>query len=222
MYCLMDYILIEPTVTTATMTNIASLFYKSWYRCFSLPSVITSDCNKLFVGHLCQELFNKLKVHLRMSMPVHSETDGSSERSHKMAIESLHHYVNMRQDNWADHLLQVEIAMNNSVNMTTGKSPMELLYGTHLHLIPHPADHKEDDVPAVNEFLDRINESVELLKDRHIIMKTRQAIQANRHRHEEPRYQGWQSNRAGSDWIGSIRASPIRSNIFGLRAIRSH
>ena len=56
---------------------------------------------------------------------------------------------------------------------------MELLYGTHLCLIPHPADHKADDVLAVNEFLKRINESVELSKDRHVIAKTRQAIQAN-------------------------------------------
>jgi len=97
--------------------------------------------------------------------------------------------TNVRQDDWADHLLQVEIAMPNSVNVTTGKSPTELLYGMHLCLIPHPADHKSDDIPGVNQFLDRIDESVELAKDRHVITKTWQAIQANWHHHEEPRYE---------------------------------
>jgi len=42
---------------------------------------------------------------------------------------------------------------------------------------------------VVNEFLNRIDESVELMKDRNVIVKTRQAIQANRHRCEEPRYE---------------------------------
>jgi len=51
MDCLTDYVLIEPTVTTATATDIASLIYKSWYRHFSLPSAITSDHDKLFVSH---------------------------------------------------------------------------------------------------------------------------------------------------------------------------
>jgi len=114
-----------------------------------------------------------------MSMAFHLETDGSSERSNKTAIESLCHYVNARQDNWADHVLQVEIAMNNLVNTMTGTSLTELLYQMHLRLIPHPADHKSDDVPAVNKFLDRIDKSVELMKDCHIIVETWQAIQAN-------------------------------------------
>ena len=107
-----------------------------------------------------------------MSTAFHPETDSSSELSNKMAIESLHHYVNARQDDWADHLLQVEIPMNNSVNAVTGKSPTELLYGMHLHLIAHLANHKSDDVLAVNEVLDRIDESVELSKDCHVIVKT--------------------------------------------------
>ena len=65
-----------------------------------------------------------------------------------MAIESLRHYVNVRQDDWAKH--------------------------------------KSDEVSAVNEFLDSIDESVELSKVRHVIAKSWQAIQANRHCQEEP------------------------------------
>src|SRR5436190_6970010 len=59
-----------------------------------------------------------------MSTSFHPETDGSSQRSNKTMIESLRHYVNLRQSDWADHLIHVEAAMNNSVNATTGKTPL--------------------------------------------------------------------------------------------------
>ena len=124
---LTDYVLIEPTITTATAPEIALLFYKTWYCRFGLSSAITSDHDKLFLSRFWQKLFKKLKVHLRMSTAFHPETDGSSERSNKTAIEALGHYLNTRQDDWSEHLIHVETAMNNSVNATTGKSPMELL-----------------------------------------------------------------------------------------------
>ena len=184
---LTNYVLIEPTTTTATAPDIASLFYKTCYRRFGLPTGITSDRDKLFVSRFWQELFNKLKVHLRMSTAFHPETDGSSERSNKTAIEALRHYVNTRQDDCAEHLIKVEAVMNNSVNATTGRSPTELLYGMHLLLIPHPAD-TSSVIPAITEFLDKINESVQIVKDRHVIAKTRQAIQVNRRRRPEPEY----------------------------------
>ena len=114
-----------------------------------------------------------------MSTAFHPETDGSSERSKKTAIEALHYYVNIQQNDWSEHLMHPEMAMNNSINATTGKSPMELLYGIHVRLIPHPADTCST-IPAVTDFLEKIDESTQLGKDRHTIAKTRQATQANR------------------------------------------
>jgi len=134
-----------------------------------------------------QGLFEKLNIHLRMSTAFHPKIDGSSKRSNKTAIEALRHHVNMHQNDWSQHLIHVEMAMNNSVNATTGISPTELLYGTHLQLVPHPAD-TTSTIPAVTDFLDRISESVQLAKDRHVLAKTRQAIQSNRHRRPEPNY----------------------------------
>ena len=74
-----------------------------------------------------------------------------------------------------------------SLHATTGKSPTELFYGTHVRLIPHPAD-TSSTVPTVTDFLEKIDESVQLAKDRHVIAKTRQATQANRRRRAEPKY----------------------------------
>jgi len=83
--------------------------------------------------------------------------------------------------------MHVETAMNNSINATTGKSPMELLYGIHVRLIPHPAD-THSTIPAITDFLEKIDEFTQLAKDCHTIAKTRQATQANHRRHTEPNY----------------------------------
>jgi hypothetical protein len=77
--------------------------------------------------------------------------------------------------------------MNNSVNATTLKTPTELLYGAPIRLFPAPID-SSSEVPAVTEFLDRIQESLTIAKDQHVIAKTRQTTQANRHRRPEPKY----------------------------------
>jgi uncharacterized protein YuzE len=184
---LTNYCKIEPLKSTATAQNVAELFYRTWYRQFGLPNAITSDRDKLFTSGFWKELFRKIAVHLRMSTSFHPETDGSSERSNKTAIESIRHYVSVRQHDWSEHLIHVELAMNNSVNATTGMTPTELLYGTPIRLVPHPVNTLSE-FPAVTEFLERIDEAVALAQDRHAVAKTRQATQANKHRRADPEY----------------------------------
>jgi len=185
---LVNYVKIEPIHTTATAPDIAKIVYESWYRQFGLPSAITSDRDKLFTSKFWKELHKRIKVDLRMSTSYHPETNGSSERSNKTAIESLRHLVNTRQTDWADHLINVEIHMNNSVNATTGKTPTELLYGVPLKLFPSPRSLLPSDVPAVTDYLERIQDSIAIARDRHAEAKTRQTMYANKKRRKEPEY----------------------------------
>src|SRR5437762_13783461 len=116
-----------------------------------------------------------------MSKSYQPETDGSSERSNKTMIAALRHYVNLRQSDWADHLIHVETAMNNSVNATTGKTPTELVYGTPLRLFPAPNElAKPDlDVPAVSDYIQRIQDNISLARDRHAEAKAKQTTYSN-------------------------------------------
>jgi len=187
---LTDYVKFEPTHSTATAQDIADLVYRSWYRQFGLPRAIASDRDKLFTSKFWKELHKRIRIHLRMSTSYHPETDGSSERSNKTMIEALRHYVNLRQSDWADHLIHVETAMNNSVNATTGKTPTELVYGTPVRLFPSPSDLAKPnlDVPAVSDYIQRIQDNISLARDRHAEAKTRQTTYANRERRQEPEY----------------------------------
>jgi hypothetical protein len=94
---LTNYVRIEPTLSTATAQDIASLVYRTWCRMFGLPHRIVSDRDSLFTSHFWQHLHRLLNIKLKMSTSFHPETDGSSERSNKTAIEALRHYVNRRQ-----------------------------------------------------------------------------------------------------------------------------
>jgi hypothetical protein len=77
--------------------------------------------------------------------------------------------------------------MNNSLNAITRITPTELLYGTLLRLILHPAN-TQFEFSAVTEFLEHIDESVRLAQDQHAVAKTRQATQANKYRRADPEY----------------------------------
>ena len=177
---LTNYCKIEPLKTTATAQDVAELFYHTWYRQFGLPNAITSDRDKLFTSGFWKEIFRKIAVHLRMSTSFHPETDGSSERSNKTAIESVRHYVSVRQHDWSEHLIHIEMAMNNSVTAMTEMTPTELLYGTPVRLVPYPTNTLSE-FPAVTEFIERIDEAVALAQDRHVVAKMRQAMQANKY-----------------------------------------
>jgi RNase H-like domain found in reverse transcriptase/Reverse transcriptase (RNA-dependent DNA polymerase)/Integrase zinc binding domain/Chromo (CHRromatin Organisation MOdifier) domain/Retroviral aspartyl protease/Zinc knuckle len=187
---LTDYVKFEPTHSTATAADIADLVYRSWYRQFGLPKAMTSDRDKLFTSHFWKELHKRIRVDLRMSTSFHPETDGSSEKSNKTMIEALRHYVNLRQSDWADHLIHVEAAMNNSVNATTGRTPTELVYGAPLRLFPSPKDLAKPniDVPAVSDYIQRIQDNIAFARDRHAEAKTKQTTYANKSRREEPAY----------------------------------
>jgi len=80
--------------------------------------------------------------------------------------------------------------MNNSVNATTGKTPTELVYGTPLRLFPSPNEvAKPDlDMPAVSDYIQRIQDNIAFARDRHAEAKTGQTTYANRKRREEPDY----------------------------------
>ena len=187
---LTDYVKFEPTHSTATAADITDLVYRSWYRQFGLPKAMMSDRDKLFTSRFWKELHKRIHVDLRMSTSFHPDTDSSSERSNKTMIEALWHYINLRHLDWADHLIHVEAAMNDSVNATTGKTPTKLVYGAPLQLFPSPRDLAKPnlDVPAVSVYSQCIRDNIAFARDRHAEAKTKQTTYANLKRRAEPDY----------------------------------
>ena len=187
---LTNYVLIEPTYTTATAPDVAHLVYRTWCRRFGLPQRIVSDRDKLFMSGFWKALHKLLGIKIQASTAYHPETDGSSERSNRTAIQALRNYVNRRQTDWADHLIHVETAMNNSVNATTELTPTELLYGTPVRLFPalDRTEVNKTGLPAVSNYVDKISQSISIAKDNHLVAKTVQTRNANKSRRPDPLY----------------------------------
>jgi len=187
---LMDYVKLNPTLSIATVQDITKLVYNCWYHHFGLPKAITSDCEKLFISNFWKELHKRIKVSLRMSTTFDSETDHSSERSNKTMIEAIRHYMYFRYTDLADHLIHVEAVMNNSINATTGKTLIELVFRAPLHLFPSSRDlaKPSQNVPAVSNYIQRIQDNITMARDRHVTIKMKQMTYANSKWCPEPEY----------------------------------
>ena len=104
--------------------------------------------------------------------------------------------------------------MNNSVNATTHQTPTEMLYGTSIRLFPILETPVDTPIPAVADFIERINESVTIAKDNHLIAKTIQTQQANKSRRPEPEYKVGDRVMLDSRNIRRLLKSKNRSDKF--------
>jgi hypothetical protein len=58
--------------------------------------------------------------------------DGQSERCNQTIEIALRYYVSERQDNWADCIDIIQVAIMTSISATTSKTPSELIYGLNI------------------------------------------------------------------------------------------
>ncbi|SGY95245.1 BQ5605_C036g11481 [Microbotryum silenes-dioicae] len=184
---LSGYTRLIPSLAADTAKDIAERFHEGWHRFFGPPTRIVSDRDKLFTSHFWRAYHNLMGTRLTMSTSFHPETDGRSERTNKTAIQALRAVVNKQQNNWVRHLVNIEFAINASVNASTNKSPFEVVLGRSPSLLPTSLN--RPDLPDVSAAKDLIAEWKAVLaevRDALAAAKVRQAEQVNRHRRPEP------------------------------------
>jgi hypothetical protein len=71
-------------------------------------------------------LFAAMGTKLKRSSSYHPQTDGQTERVHRVLEAMLRAYVNKRGSDWAEWLPTVEMSINSSVQEATGKTPFEM------------------------------------------------------------------------------------------------
>ncbi|SGY55487.1 BQ5605_C139g13418 [Microbotryum silenes-dioicae] len=146
-------------------TDVANRFHEGWHRFFGLPQHIVSDSSE----------------HQAATFLVfHPETDGRSEKTNKTAFQILRSLVNREQSSWVECITACEYAINSSVNISTGKTPFELVLGYTPTLAPlAPIDGDE-------ELLALRFQSCEEARDQLAVSKVRQATQANKDHADKP------------------------------------
>ena len=98
-----------------------------------------------------------------MSTAFHPQTDGQTECMNHLLEETLRHYISPNQDNWANHLLLIEFAINNSKQCSIGVSLFSL-NGAKQPCVPVDL-HLKSKVPAADQYQTVTHDHLNLAKN---------------------------------------------------------
>lgn len=144
----------------------ARLFFDGVVRLHGIPLSIISDRDTRFRSHFWTSLWQLTGTRLRPSTAHHPQTDGQSEIMVKQLKRYLRSYLQEHRDEWDQHLTAAEIAINNSVQASTGYTPFFLESGRHPHLPLNTAmrDAGLCNIPAAARTIEQFHEDIEKAK----------------------------------------------------------
>ena len=173
-----------PTKTDANAADTAALFFQRIVCAHGLPKDIVSDRDPKFISEFWRELFTAMGTQLKMSTAYHPQTDGQTERVHRVLEHMLRSYCYDDHSTWDKFLNSAQFAYNNSVQESTGYSPFYLNYGhnpntpaSFLQLAKTPAE-------PVNEFIRRLHDVTSNAQRAMHDAQQRQKLYADRDRRE--------------------------------------
>jgi hypothetical protein len=115
-----------PTTIEVTAVKTAKLLIDRVFKLHGLPTAIISDRDPRFTAGVWKEVFRAWGTQLRMSSSYHPQTDGQTERMHRVMEAGLRAYANKARTDWADRLPMIEAFYNSSRHESTGKTPFEM------------------------------------------------------------------------------------------------
>ena len=118
-----------PCVESLNAEELCDLVIRQVVRYHGLPDSIVSDRGPQFVSKFWKTLLGLFGIKASLSTTAHPQTDGQTERMNQNLEQYLRSYTNYLQDDWSQLLCYAEFAINNVVNVSTGKSPFEVNYG---------------------------------------------------------------------------------------------
>eukprot|EP00983_Pelagomonas_calceolata_P024969 785262-Pelagomonas_calceolata.AAC.1 len=78
-------------------------------------------------------MFKRLGTNLNMSTSHHPQTGGQTERANRTVEDMLRAFIAPYQTDWDEHIAAAEFAYNNSVQASTGFTPLYLNHGRYPH-----------------------------------------------------------------------------------------
>jgi hypothetical protein len=135
---LTKYIHLIPTNETMDAPKLAYLFLTHVITNHGMPKYIISDRDKLFTSKFWKSLADLMGIDHRLSTAYHPQTNGQTERTNQTIEQYLRHYINYRQNNWAEFLPMAQFAYNNAMHSTIHETPFFANYGYHPTLMAQP------------------------------------------------------------------------------------
>ena len=155
---------------------------KPWFLRHGYPLVLLSDQGRNVDGVLVRELCNNLNISKLHSSPYHPQGDGQAERSietFKQTMRCLLQDRRVKETDWHTLVQEVTFNCNSQINVSTGVSPHEVMYGVRLRtrsdaVLPYSDAKNFDDIPTYcaqskhvrKGIIDGVTEKVTLAQER--------------------------------------------------------
>lgn len=175
---------LHPAKTTITAPQLAKVFMKEVVRHHGLPKSIISDRDPRFTSNFWRALWKGLGTQLNMTTAYHPQGDGQTERANRTTEDILRAFTDYQQNDWDEQLDNCEIAMNNSVQASTGYSAYYLGCGQH-PILPNNINVPildESTNQTATEMLQQLTTDLEQARQNIQKAQARQAKYANQHR----------------------------------------
>lgn len=142
-------------------------------RHHGMPKTIISDRDKLFTSNYWATLVSAIGIQRKLSTAYHPETDGQTERTNRTLKQYLRTYCNYQQNNWVSLLPMAQLAYNNKLSESTGKTPFFANHGRHPNLVertlPGPKAEKAlVNVQDMKKTYDEMRQRIQTAQDRSI------------------------------------------------------
>ena len=118
-----------PCKKSDTAVQFANRYFGSLFSTWGIPAVIISDRDCRFTSGFWDTLLSLGGTKLAMTTAFHPQADGQSERKNRTIEASLRIMLLESDSSWVALLPAIEFAHNSYINVTTSKSPFDLLYG---------------------------------------------------------------------------------------------
>lgn len=109
--------------------TVAEAFGKVFVLRYGPPKIIATDKGKEFVSTLFRDVCGVLKINHITAAPYHHESIGALENTHKHLNSYLTIKTNEIKKDWSEWLPYWSFSYNNSVHLSTGYTPHELVFG---------------------------------------------------------------------------------------------
>jgi Integrase zinc binding domain/Chromo (CHRromatin Organisation MOdifier) domain/Integrase core domain len=120
-----------PTTNECDAPETARLFVDHVFRYHGLPREFISDRGSQFTSRFFRELCKIWDIKQCFSTAYHPQSNGQAERMNRVVEDMIRHYVSPTQDDWDEHLPQIEFAINNAHHEGLKSTPFYMNYRRH-------------------------------------------------------------------------------------------
>jgi hypothetical protein len=175
------------TVTTISAAGSARLYLQHVWKHHGLPRKVVSDRGPQFVAEFMKELYRLLGIKLAATTAYHPQGDGQTERVNQELEQYIRLFVNERQNDWCGLLPLAEFQYNNHIHSATQNIPFLLDTGRIPRMGFEP-NQRRSHLESVNEFTDRMKDTLEEAKAALVKSKDDMAKYYDRNRTPAPDY----------------------------------